>query len=233
VLARLLDLLVPVSCLACSAPQGDTEDVLCEACHGALQWMDGPLCARCGLPEHPPRRRCPAPADGPSRSWAPLAHAGPAATLVHALKHRGILRAAAPMAAVIAVNAPLDLFAAGAALVPVPADPLRRRRRGHDHALRLACELGELVDLPVHACLRRPRAVRSQVGASRARRLAAPIDVVAAGPLPRERRIVLVDDVQTTGATLAACARAIARAADGAAEPNIAAVTYVRALSAS
>src|SRR4051794_12350823 len=231
VLSRVLDLLVPASCVACGAPPAHAADVLCPGCRGALPWLRGPMCRRCALPAHRPGARCPSPTGAPAWSWAPLAHAGPAAVLVHALKHRGVLRAAAPMAAAIAANAPAGIFTSDAVLVPVPADPLRRRTRGHDHALRRTEELARRTGLPVRACLRRPRSARPQVGASRAARLARARAGVEVRWLPSERRLVLVDDVHTTGATLAAAAQALRRSADPRVEPHICAVSYGRTLS--
>jgi predicted amidophosphoribosyltransferase len=228
-----LGIVAPAGCVACGAAPADAQDVLCAACRRALPWLSGPCCPRCALPGHAPGRGCPAPPGAPARSWAPLVYAGPAAALVHALKHRGALRAAGPMAAQLAANAPPGLLVPEATLVPVPADPLRRRTRGVDHALRLAAELGARTGLPLQPCLRRVGPAPAQVGARRRTRLApGRLGVAVRGRVP-DGVVVLVDDVQTTGATLAACAAAL-RAAAGAGpeEPQISAVSYARALSA-
>jgi ribosomal subunit interface protein len=226
VLHHLLSALAPPGCLACGGPPADPREVLCAACRRALPWLRGPSCRRCALPAHREGARCPAPPAAPAWSWAPLAHAGPAAALVHALKLRGALRAADAMAAALAANAPAGLL--GGVLVPVPADPRRRRARGHDHAARLAAALAQRTGLDVCPTLRRARAAPAQVGASRTARLApgrVPVAVVRSPP--PGARVVLVDDVQTTGATLAACATAL-RAAG---VPSVLAITYTRALS--
>src|SRR5207244_945253 len=107
----------------------------------------------------------------------------------------------------IAAGAPVGLLAEGAVLVPVPAAPGRRRRRGYDHAEVLARALARRTGLPVACPLHRSGAAR-QLGAGRGARLAhGRIDVRARDPAPA--RAVLVDDVHTTGATLDACARAL------------------------
>jgi predicted amidophosphoribosyltransferase len=127
------------------------------------------------------------------------------------------------MAAAIAAGAPRALLD-GATLVPVPAAPARRRRRGFDHADVLAGALARRTGLPRVRALRRRGGAR-QLGAGRRERLTAGrLDVVATGPAPPVA--LLVDDVHTTGATLAACARAL-RAAGA---EDVRAVTYARAL---
>jgi ComF family protein len=148
---------------------------------------------------------------------------GAARALVHALMSRGALAAADLMAAQIAANAPAGLLAG--AVVPVPADPGRRRRRGFDHAELLARALARRTRLPVSRCLVRAPGGERQLGRSRAQRLRTPGGAIAvrrAAP----GRVLLVDDVHTTGATLAACARALREAG----ARNVGVVTYARTL---
>ncbi len=175
-----------------------------------------------------------------------MAYAGAVPALVNGLKERGAVGIARLMAAQIAATAPPGQWAGGiavqatnargaapaVALVPVPADPLRRRRRGVDHAARLAAELAPRCGLAVAPMLTRPMAVGSrQAGLSRAQRLAP--DRLAVG-LRTGRRAppavpsvaILVDDVHTTGATLHACALALREAG----ADDVRAVTYARAL---
>lgn len=222
--AELVAALAPPACLACRAPLADAQAQLCVACRRALPWLTGRRCPRCDLPA-PCGRRCPAHDAAFERAWAPLAHAGPARDLVAALKFRGALPVARLMAGQIAAGAPRELLD-GAALVPVPLHPARRRARGFDQAALLAVALGARTGRPVAACLRRGGAATRQLGAGRAQRRAAArgLELHVRGAVPQ--RALLVDDVHTTGATLDACARAL-RAAGAA---DVAAVSYARTL---
>jgi predicted amidophosphoribosyltransferase len=128
------------------------------------------------------------------------------------------------MAAAIAAGAPRDMLA-GATLVPVPAGRGRRRRRGFDHAELLARALARRTGLPLARVLRRRGAPARQVGAGRRARLAPGRHrVLSRGPAPGVA--LLVDDVHTTGATLAACARALRAAGAG----EVRALCYARTL---
>ncbi|MEA2480296.1 MAG: hypothetical protein QOJ07_2218 [Thermoleophilaceae bacterium] len=190
---RLLDLIVPAApplCAGCGAWAGAAEP-LCGRCRRGLRWL-GPEPARAGA----------------VAVWAPLAYAGPARGVVRELKFRGGARLARPMAAQIHASAPPGWLDA-AALVPVPLHPARRRRRGYNQAERLAAELGALAGVPVRDCLERAGPRVTQVGRGRAERLAGIAGRVRVRAPPPPGRIVLVDDVVTTGGTLAACAQAL------------------------
>jgi predicted amidophosphoribosyltransferase len=220
--ARLISLLAPPACLACRGAVARDDEVLCPGCRRDLPWLGAPRCPRCALPAH--AGACRTALGGVDAAWAPLAHEGAARALVHALKFRGALRVADVMAGQMAANVPAGLLE-GAVLVPVPMHPGRRRVRGLDHAARLATALGARTGRPVVHCLRRAGPGSRQLGAARADRLArGRVEV-------RVRRAVppvaaLVDDVHTTGATLAACAAALR----GGGARRVVAVTYVRAL---
>ena len=231
-MAELLAIVVPPACLVCrgALPRADLR--LCSSCMRALPWMSAKVCRRCGLPSHR-RSGCPAASAAFTRSWAPLAHDGVARELVAALKFRAALPVASLMAAHVAANLPPDLrggptrtAGSGAvAIVPVPPQPARERRRGFDPAGALAAALAPRLGLPERVCLRRRDRERRQVGASRAqRRRSGRLTIELRAPPPA--RALLVDDVHTTGATLDACARALL--AGGCRE--VVALTYTRTL---
>ncbi|MGZ4269801.1 MAG: ComF family protein [Solirubrobacteraceae bacterium] len=216
-------LLAPPSCWCCRAPVRPGE-ALCPDCRAELPFMRGARCPRCALPA-PCGRRCPAAGGAVDRAWAPVAFAGPARGLVHALTFHGAGAAADVMAAQIVAGAPPGLLAAGAALVPVPSHPRHVRARGADHARHLARLLARRTGLPVAPCLVRAGPAARQLGASSAtRRAAGRLRVDVRGRPPA--LAVLVDDVHTTGATLQACA--IALRAGG--SDHVSAITYARAL---
>ena len=210
-------------CVGCAVALEHSGESLCPSCRARLPWLTGRRCSRCALPA--PCDPCPARAAAFDRSWAPLAHAEAARTVVSALKFRGGLAVADLMAAQMVATAPKDLLA-GAVLVPVPPRPASRRERGFDQAERIARALARRSNRPLARCLRRGDAGGRQVGSGRRDRLApGRIAVSVRGPPPS--RATLVDDVHTTGATLEACARALR----GAGAQRVAAMTYTRTLA--
>jgi predicted amidophosphoribosyltransferase len=159
-------------------------------------------------------------------TWAPVAYEGTARDLVRALKFRSALKVADTMAALIAAG-PREALPASVTLVPVPLHPRRLRRRGFSQTVALARALARRTALPVTDCLARSGDPLTQVGRRGSERRAGPAGHVRARPnVPLPAHALLVDDVATTGATLAACAAALR--AVGTSEPR--AVTFARTL---
>jgi predicted amidophosphoribosyltransferase len=136
--------------------------------------------------------------------WAATAYEGTGRRLVVQLKFARRLRLARVAADAIADGMPRP--PRSAAVVPVPPDPWRMRWRGFDPAGVIAGELGKLTGLSLSRCLVRGHG-RRQVGRSRAERIATEPRVRAIAPVPRAA--VVLDDVVTTGTTLAACGLAL------------------------
>lgn len=158
---------------------------------------------------------------GLDKAWSSASYEGVARDLVAALKFRRLLPVADLMAERIEWLAPTHLLSG--TIVPVPPARSRMRRRGFDPAGELAGALAERLGAPPRCCLER-RGSGRQVGRRRAERIGHPprIHAVAAAP----RSVLLVDDVLTTGATLAACARALRAAGSS----RVVAVTFARRL---
>ncbi|HYI37238.1 MAG TPA: hypothetical protein VEX39_11560 [Thermoleophilaceae bacterium] len=204
-LTRLAAVVAPPFCWGCGADAGRTEP-LCGPCRAGLRWLGQEVVRLEGVP-----------------LWSAVAYEGPARSLVRALKYRGAPGLADPLAAAIAACAPRGLLVPGTVLVPVPMPAARRRRRGFDQAERIAAALAARTGLELRPCLARGPAPR-QVGRGRQQRLIETAGNVRMDGPPPPGRVVLVDDVATTGATLAACAAVLRGAGAG----PLGAVTYAR-----
>ncbi|HXV05626.1 MAG TPA: phosphoribosyltransferase family protein [Solirubrobacterales bacterium] len=193
---------------------------LCAACGRSCR-ADVVVCTRCARRLAASQPLSSAGPPGIDRAWSSAPHEGVARDLVTALKFRRLLPVAELMADRVRWLVPTALL--GGAVVPVPAAPLRSRRRGFDPAAELAAALARRLEAPLQPCLVR-RGGRRQVGRRRAERIGRPPHIRAAGDVPRS--VLLVDDVLTTGATLSACAQAL-RAAGAV---RVVAVTFARRL---
>jgi ComF family protein len=178
-----------------------------------------PLCAACGVPLHATTiTRCAGCATRPPAFTAAHAAAlylpsptgaSALAVAIQALKYRRRRIVAQTLGALLAERYP---YGQDALLVPVPLHPRRLRERGFNQALLLARVLGRRRGLPVASgALVRRRATRAQPGlaAPERRRNLCDAFAVASPATVRDRHIVLVDDVLTTGATADACARVL------------------------
>jgi ComF family protein len=130
---------------------------------------------------------------------------------VHALKYGGLPRIADDLATAMAtLSLPTD---EASVLVPIPLAPKRLRQRGYNQSDVLAASLGRLWRLPVSRdLLTRTRETATQTALTPETRLANVAGAFTARTADRGSRIVLVDDVFTTGATLAEAARALEQA---------------------
>jgi predicted amidophosphoribosyltransferase len=189
-LEEILALIAPPACAVCGAGC-ELRRRVCERCDAALRRLPPVRSAVPGLDE----------------VWSAAPYEGAARHLIGALKFGSRLGLAEEAASLIAGRLPGELL--DGTIVPVPPAPLRRRHRGFDSAEAIAAALARRTALPLVPCLGRSQSPR-QVGRRRAERLADPPRVRPVSPAPE--RALLVDDVITTGATLAACAEALREA---------------------
>lgn len=215
----MLDLLLPQRCVVCERAGSQ----LCAECRGELPRLEPPLCARCGAPTAWPVERCRECAGRRiafATARAAVGYDEAARRLVHAWKERGLRRLAAAAAALVVERLPPPEVDA---LTFVSSDRTRRAERGHNPAERLAQELAELWELPCLPLLARTRSGRQRGSSAEERRsVRGSFRATTASP----RRVALVDDVYTTGATASAAATAL-RAA-GARRVEV--VTFARTL---
>lgn len=220
----MLRWIYPVTCVVCgeSAPA-----YLCERCREALPHVPRPVCLYCGAATYgsaaqPDKCDSCAPF---SRvySWArsALVLEGETRRLIHDLKYHRASYLAAPLAGVLhqlwksipRLASPYDW-----ALVPVPIDSQRHYERGYNQAELLAKALGNVLDIPVVQPLTRmlgDAEKRSMTRLSARMRQQHANKVYALSPSWQQKntslpsRLILVDDVYTTGATARACARVL------------------------
>ena len=241
-------LLLPAECLLCRALLSfrDSQRLVCDVCRHRWRPVRAPWCGRCGQPE-PLFGRCRVCTDWPaalvlarSAVWldAGARHA------VHALKYGGLPRIAADLAGAMAS---LDLpWRPDAWLVPVPLGAGRLRQRGYNQSERLARALSRRWNRPLVELLVRTRDTVTQTALTPEARLANVAGAFqvrngecgvrnerartdSALRIPHSalgRPLILVDDVFTTGATLAEAARALDRAG----AHTVSAVTFGRAV---
>ena len=242
--SALEQLLLPAECLVCHGLLGPAraDDLVCPVCRSRWRPVRPPWCERCGQPEphFGPCRLC--------REWPEALRVvrsgvwldGGAREAVHALKYRGLPRIATDLAESLVRLLPRPV--PGPLLVPIPLGPARLKRRGYNQSEVLARALGRRWSLGVAPqLLVRVRNTPTQTALTPAARLANVAGAFAvriddcglrigrsrsqsaiSNPKPA---IVLVDDVFSTGATLAEAARVLGEAGVS----SITAVTFGRA----
>jgi len=221
----ILDWVYPPHCYSCGVPLCGSAHLLCPACEEDLSRsrIMPPLCRTCGLPlvgPLPADTRCTVCAVERrhfSIARAFVRYAGPAAEVVRGFKFRGdftvgprLVRDMLGMGWLPAgVGRDID------AVVPVPLAPRRRRERGYDQAFLLAQTVARGLEMELlHGVLIRTRYTAQQAllpARRRCENVRGAFAVVDAA-LVQDRRMLLVDDVMTTGATANECARTLRKA---------------------
>jgi ComF family protein len=234
VVMALSDVVMPPVCLVCRT-RIEMHDALCASCWRQIDFIRPPLCDRLGLPLPfdigAPMISAAAAADPPPyrRARAVAAYTGAMQDLVHGLKFQDRHDVRRLLGRWL-VDAGRELVLDCELVVPVPLARGRLLMRRFNQAAILAREVARVSSLHYEPmALERTRATTSQIGLSRAERQR---NVAGAFAVPkrragsvRGRRVLLVDDVVTTGSTVGACARALSRA--GAAHVDVLALAIV------
>lgn len=217
----LSDLVLPPVCLSCREPM-TAHDTLCATCWSGIDFIRPPLCDRLGIPlpfaNGDVSLSAAALADPPvyDQARAVAHYSGLMRRLIHALKFHDrddLTR----LLSVWLLDAGRDILAQSELIVPVPLSRSRLLRRRFNQAARLGGEVSRRTGVPMDPLsLVRVRSTHSQVGLSRRER---EDNVRGAFAVQEDRRdriegrkIVLIDDVVTTGATVSAATRALRRA---------------------
>lgn len=203
----LLDLVYPPRCPGCSA----VGELFCEKCRSAVRTYPIATCPRCGRAE-PSRGLCAACAAEPARIdgiFPATIYTHPMREAIQSYKYENVRDLAGPLAEWLVVAWHAHAITADV-IVPVPLHARREAERGYNQAALLARELSRRVGVPTASReLIRTVRTRPQVGLTRAERQ---MNIAGAFRCTEEvpgLRIVLVDDVCTTGATLESCAAAL------------------------
>lgn len=238
-LARhLLHAVLPVDCASCRVPLGDDPvPFFCNFCWRTIRPLAGPACPRCGRPfpsasalRDSPTHRC---SDcrhrRPSytRAWSLYAYEGTLRDAICLYKYRGKVSLRDALVQLMLGHwpalEPVDV------IIPVPLHPARLREREFNQVLLLADGLGRRVDAPIRpGLLVRSRETRPQAGLTRRqRRLGLRRCFTVHRPETiAGKRVLLIDDVFTTGTTVNECAKALRKAGSG----DVYVVTLARTL---
>lgn len=218
-LQSIIHAIYPPQCVACEAAT-DGDGGLCGDCWSETRFIHGAICDRCGAPLPGDDRGevltcddCMRIARPWSQGRAALVYAGKGRALVMRLKHGDRTELARPAARWM-LTACADLSAPDTMLVPVPLHWSRLIKRRYNQAALLADEIANALGRPhVPDALIRPRSTKPLDGHSRAARFDAMQGQIAPNPrrahLIKGRPILLIDDVMTSGATLAAGTEAL------------------------
>ena len=216
----LLGLVYPPTCIACHGATG-APHALCAACWSGIRFIERPYCERLGTPFpvdlgmelHSPAALADPPVFGRARAVAE--YDGTASALVHRLKYGDRLELAHALGSMMA-RAGAELLGDADVIVPVPLHRYRLWRRRFNQAMALGVIVARESGLPCNPyLLSRVKHTRQQVGLTKAQRqqnLQGAFRVSDDAKARLEgRRVLLVDDVLTTGATANAASRALLR----------------------
>ena len=202
----LVDTIYPKTCAGC----GMRGVWLCARCHRTVPPLNRDRCDRCGFPSAGECRQCRHLDARIGRARSAYPYTGWVRTALHSFKYGSEFGRAEHLAALMCLAIDdLDPFDV---VIPVPLHAHRYEDRGYNQAELLSKHIADHYGAPLRTVLQRTRNTRAQVDLHRDDRLINVTEAFTLDPAwwpPRNRRVLLVDDVRTTGATLNACACAL------------------------
>jgi len=221
-LNAFMDVIFPRTCAGCGGAVGGPTGYLCWDCLTRLEWIRPPFCQICGdplegdVPLPVVCAGCTAVLPAFERARSVARFRGVLRTILHDFKYRGATWLSRDFVALLRACYDIHFARAGLDTVTyVPLYPARERERSYNQALLLAQGLAAAFpSLRLRACLRRVRPTPSQTHLTAGERLANVKAMFSIQTLRHVagRRILLVDDVMTTGATVNECARMLKQA---------------------
>lgn len=226
----VLDVLFPERCLGCDRVLSQPRTFFCDDCAHEVEEIPAQACACCSEPGNHPRgvcRRCTRRPPKFKSAYAPFEHSGAVARAIQRFKYEGHPELARPLGALLLVRSKGFLAEAPNLVVPLPLHAARYRERGYDQTALLAVEVARAGGRTLRDdALTRVKPTARQVGQTDEERAANVAGAFEASAAVKGARLLLVDDVLTTGATANEAAQALLHA--GAAEVQV--LTLARAI---
>jgi ComF family protein len=226
-LRKFLHVVFPAACASCETPLWDDPvPFFCRACWKTLISIPGPCCPHCGLPyaspvalQQSPSHECGACRTKPpafTQAWSLFPYQSPLREAIVLFKYRG--KRSLTRHFIQAMIPALPTLPTIDILIPVPLHPQRLREREYNQSLLLAHGLSQHLQIPLLlSCLLRVRPTVPQTSLSKKERLTNLHRAFSVDDVSRiqNQRILLIDDVFTTGTTLHECAKTLRKAGAG------------------
>jgi len=215
ILKSALNIIIPPACHICG---GAADDYICANCKQGINFILGAVCTICGLPfiskESSPHMcgECIKKKPRFSMARSIAEYNGVLLDAIHRFKYNAKTSLAKPLALLMAEKLPLNSYNV---IVPVPLHKKRLKERGFNQSLLLAKEISRKQNVPVdYLNLKRLRYTEPQINLKGEERLKNIKDAFAVenARVFKNQKILLIDDVYTTGATVVECSKVLKKA---------------------
>lgn len=210
--SNFISFVFPPRCAICNT----VGSLVCADCYGRIQWIEEPICLLCGRVLSEPQSQCRVCEKRPlptKQIRAATLFADPISKIIHKFKYNGQFGLDAPLANLMITSWP-EWETAVDLIVPIPLHSQRERKRGYNQSTLLAKKFGKHLDIPVREhCLQRIKNTTPQVNLNAVDRQDNMHQAFVVNETNiNDQDILLIDDVCTTGATMASAAEALIHA---------------------